>query len=401
MNDKPTELSDKIARGALDPGIYFDRDRRSPRGFLLRVTAAGARAWCLNYRLRDSGRERRITIGDTASWPIAEARKRAHELRREIDSGGDPLADREDRRAAPTVAELAERYKAEILPRLAPRTQHEHAAMLRTWILPALGRQKVTEVERSDVEKLHRHVTAGSGDKANPGGPRRANMVKSLVSVLFNKAIVWDLRAPHTNPCELVAGNPEHGRERYLTGEEITRLMAVLEQRRRQQRWHDSVDVITLALLTGARRGEILAMEWADLDLDSALWVKPASGTKQRQPHHVPLSAAAVELLRQRRSSDTRSLRLVFRRGNSASGASRMDRDWSLIRAAAGLDDVRFHDLRHSFASLLVSAGESWPVIGRMLGHAKTQSTMRYAHLADQPLRDAAEIVAGKIVRGG
>jgi integrase len=377
------------------------RDRRSPRGFLLRVTAAGHRAWCLNYRVRDTGRERRLTIGDTKSWPIAEARKRAHELRRQIDAGGDPLADREDERAAPTVAELAERYKAEVLPRLAPRTQHEHRAMLRTWILPAIGRQKVTQVERSDVEKLHRHVTTGSGDKANPGGPRRANMCKSLVSRLFNQAIVWGMRAPHSNPCELVPGHPEHGRERYLSADEITRLMGVLEQRRRQARWRDSVDVITLALLTGARRGELLGMAWDQLDLDSAVWTKPATSTKQRKAHRVPLSADAVALLRQRRSSDTRSLRLVFRRGNSASGASRMDRDWSLIRAAAGLEDVRFHDLRHSFASLLVSAGESWPVIGRMLGHAKTQTTMRYAHLADQPLRDAAEIVAGKIVRGG
>jgi site-specific recombinase XerD len=93
------------------------------------------------------------------------------------------------------------------------------------------------------------------------------------------------------------------------------------------------------------------------------------------------------------------SLRQVFRRGNSMGGRSLMDRDWSLIRASAGLEGVRYHDLRHSFASLLVGEGLSLPIIGKMLGHSKPQTTARYAHLADQPLREAAEIVAGKIGR--
>src|SRR4051794_6841032 len=91
------------------PGIYFDSDKRSPAGFLLRVTPAGARAWCLNYRLKNSGRERRITIGAVETWPIAEARKRAAELRRIVDAGGDPLADIETQRAEPTVNDLWKR----------------------------------------------------------------------------------------------------------------------------------------------------------------------------------------------------------------------------------------------------------------------------------------------------
>src|SRR6516165_8352513 len=108
-------LTDKFAKAAA-PGVHFDADRRSPRGFMLRVTPAGARSWCLNYRLKDSGRERRITIGDVAAWPIAEARKRAADLRRIVDAGGDPLGEREEQRAAPTVAELAARFEMEALP---------------------------------------------------------------------------------------------------------------------------------------------------------------------------------------------------------------------------------------------------------------------------------------------
>jgi integrase len=140
-------------------------------------------------------------------------------------------------------------------------------------------------------------------------------------------------------------------------------------------------------------------MEWNQLDLDAGVWVKPPASTKQRRSHRVPLSADVVELLRYRRDSVTRSLRLVFRRGNSPAARSRTDRDWGIIRAAAGLDGVRFHDLRHSFASLLVGEGLSLPIIGRMLGHTKAQTTNRYAHLADAPLRDAAEKVATLVGR--
>jgi integrase len=393
-------LDDKFARGGeAAAGVYFDQDRRSPRGFLLYITKADARRWALDYKIRGTGVQRRFVIGDPRSWPIIQARKRAHELRRIIDQGGDPLADLEEARAAPTVAKLADRYTVEILPSLAPRTQHEHTAMLETWILPAIGRKRVEAVAREDVVRLHRHVTNGSTDKANPGGPRRANMVKSLASVLFNNAIKWGWRAEHTNPCELVAGNPEHGRERYLTDKEIARLIEVLEDRRGAVRWRDSVDVIWLALLTGARRGELLGMEWNQLDLDAGIWVKPPSSTKQRRSHRVPLSADVVELLRYRKDGVPRSLKLVFRRGNSPAARSRTDRDWGIVRTEAGLGGVRFHDLRHSFASLLVGEGLSLPIIGRMLGHSKTQTTARYAHLQDAPLRDAAEKVATLVGR--
>jgi integrase len=394
------KLDDRFARGEETvPGIYFDQDPRSPRGFLLQVTPADARAWRLNYRVKGSGVERRITIGGVSSWPIVAARKRAHELRRLVDTGGDPLRDLEEARAAPTIADLVARFEAEAMPGRAPKTQREYKAMLTSWILPAIGRRKVADVAREDIEKLHRHVTAGTGD--GRGGPRRGNTVKSLCSVLFNQAIVWGWRDPHTNPCENIAGNAEHGRSRYLTGQEITRLMGVLEQRRREDesRWRDSTDVVMLALLTGARRGELLSMEWGHLDLDTGTWIVPAALTKQRQERRGVLSADAVALLRQRQQSATRSLRQVFRRGNSVAGQHALDVDWASIRSAAGLEDVHFHDLRHSFASLLVGEGLSLPTIGRMLGHSKPATTARYAHLADKPLRDAAEKVA-KLVRG-
>jgi integrase len=374
-------------------GVYFDRGTNRVRGLMLRITPAGARAWCLNYRVKDTGRERRLTIGDVAAWPIAEARKRAAELRREVDSGGDPLGQREEKRAAPTVADLVERFIEEALPSRAPRTQAEYRAMWRDWILPALGRLKVVAVDREDVEKLHRKITAH-------GKARRANSVKSLCSALFSQAIVWGLR--EDNPVHHIKGNPEHGRERYLLPPEIERLVTVLERWRAKR--PDSVDAITLAMLTGARRGEILGMRYGEVDLGAGVWSKPAASTKQRTPHRTPLSEAAVAVLRRRQAErDGKIVRLrddhVFRGAGSKTHCNTLERDWYQIRCAAGLEDVRFHDLRHSFASQLVSAGLSFEIIGRLLGHTKPETTKRYSHLADQPLREAAEIVAGKFER--
>jgi integrase len=160
-------------------------------------------------------------------------------------------------------------------------------------------------------------------------------------------------------------------------------------------------------MLTGARRGEVLGMRWAEVDLSSSgMWNKPAASTKQRKPHHVPLSEAAVAVLRRRQAArEGKVIRLhddhVFAGAGTKTHCNALERDWYIIRAASGLEDVRFHDLRHSFASVLVSEGLSFEIIGRLLGHSKPGTTKRYAHLADQPLREAAEIVAGKIGGGG
>jgi integrase len=396
-------LTDKFARAA-DAGVHFDADRRSPRGFMLRVTPAGARSWCLNYRLKDTGRERRITIGDVAAWPIAEARKRAAELRRIVDAGGDPLGEREERRREPTVAELWERFAAEELPKLAEGTRIEYEAMAQNYVLPTLGRAKVSAVARDDVGKLHYKITT-------EGKSIRANRVKSLCSVLFAHALVWNMRAD--NPCQHVKGNTEHRRERYLDEAETARLMAEIDRRRSLGgHWVDSCDKTELAIYTGARRAEILRMMWGQLEgLDgAATWVLPSSSTKEGKrtgrSKRLPLSPDAVAVLQRRRAereAGGKVVRLsddyVFRGGDSKAGINAWERDWFVMRAAVGLDDVRLHDLRHSYASLLVSEGLSLEIIGKLLGHSRIQTTQRYAHLAAAPLRAATELVARKVRR--
>ena len=373
---------------------HFDTNPKSPRGFMVRVTPAGARTWALRYRLKESGREREISIGDVSSWPISEARKRAHELRREVDTGGDPLQRLADKRAEPVVAELAQRFIEESLPSRASSTQAEYKAMFRDWVLPAIGKKKVAAVDREDIERLHRKIT-------EVGKSRRANAIKSLCSTLFTQAIVWKMCKD--NPAQHIKGNPENPHERFLSGEELDRLMDVLERRR--ERRPDSVDAITLAVLTGARRGEILSMRWGDVDIDGALWTKPHHLTKQRKVHHLTLSPEAVAVLRRRQAErDGKVVRLrgdeVFRGAGSKTHCNTLERDWREIRAEARLTDCRFHDLRHSVASWLIAAGLSLPVVGSVLGHSKAQTTQRYSHLSRKAQQEAVDIV-GALVGGG
>jgi integrase len=390
------KITDRYAVSA-PPGLYADTDRRSPRGFLLRVTPAGGRAWCLNYRVKDSGKERRITIGDVASWPVMAARERAAELRREIDAGGDPLQRLEDKRGAPTVAELVKQFEREALPSRAERTAAEYKAMLDRYIIPAIGSLKVTAVTGANIERLHREISAD-------GKARRADAVVTVASILFGQAVTWKMCAE--NPCRgAVTRNSPPGRQRFLKSLELDRLLVTLERWR--SRRPDSVDALLLLLLTGARRGEVLSMRWVpDIgDLDAATWIKPAALTKQRKLHRVPLSPQAVAVLRRRldeREAPGRIVQLrrddhVFRGGGDAAHINRLERDWREIRAAAGIEDVRIHDLRHSFASMLIGEGLSLPIVGEMLGHSSPSMTARYAHVDEEVQRRAAGLI-GKIV---
>jgi integrase len=389
------QLTDVVAK-KVAPGLYFDMDKRSPPGFVLRVTPAGARAWCLNYRVKDTGRERRLTIGDVASWPIKEAREKAAELRRIVDAGGDPLGELQEKRAAPSFAELVERYQAERLRDKAPRTAQEERRLIKQWLLPEFGSRKLAAIERADVERLYRQIT-GKGTLI------RANRALSTLSAIFKAAVDWKLIAE--NPCRGVKLNREHGRARYMDATEITRLTIVLDELRDQE--PDGVDCIEFMLLTGCRRGEALTARWRDIDLDAGVWTKPPGSVKTRREHRVPISPNVVTLLRNRRTKRAGAIplrpseELVFPLGGGdlKPREGKLDRAWFRIRRKAGIADVRMHDLRHSFASTLIGEGLDLYVVGKMLGHARTTSTARYAHLSDGPLRAAAEIM-GRAVRG-
>jgi integrase len=214
-----------------------------------------------------------------------------------------------------------------------------------------------------------------------PPTPGRANRVGCAIRKMFNLAIRWEMRTD--NPAAGFIRNPESQRERFLDVTEIGRLSQTLNEHKNQR----MADVIRLLMLTGARRGDVLNATWDQFDLDRAAWTKPAATTKQRKLHRTPLSSAAVQLLRTIRARTPEKCPWVFPGDAHGKPVQEIKRFWHDVRKKAELADIRIHDLRHTFASLLVSGGMSLPMIGKLLGHTQVQTTQRYAHLFDDPLR--------------
>jgi integrase len=351
-------------------------------GFGARVTANAHRSFILRYTTR-AGRERTYTIGNASVWRTTDARDKARELRREIEDGGDPLGDIEDERAAPTVLDLIERFRVEHLPKKRPRTASEYGYLLQLHIEPHFGRHtKVADVRFEDVDALHRRITKS-------GSPYAANRTIALLSKMFALAIKWRMR--ETNPVKGIERNKEYHRRRYLSGDELVRLTKALAAHRDK----GAADAIRLLLLTGARRGEVLGMCWEDVE--DGTWSKPPSSTKQKEHHEIPLSAPALQLLSDIRKRQRPRTPFVFPSHRTSGHRVELKKDWAQIIKAAGIEGLRIHDLRHSYASQLVSGGASLPLIGALLGHSNPLTTSRYSHLFSDPLKAATERVGAVI----
>jgi integrase len=423
MPRRATErLTDRLVRALPTPpkGATITYDADMP-GFGARVTASGARAFVLNYM--SAGRERRMTIGRFPTWSATAAREEARELRRKVDSGIDPMVERQAHdaaafaeRSAPTMHDLFSRYQAEHLPRKSPRAAADDASMWQKIVLPRLGTRKVAEVKPHDIDALHAKVSRTR--------PVRANRVVEVVRKAFNLAIRWGWRVD--NPASGVHRNHEERRARYLSGAEVMQLSSALAAHPEET----SANAIKLLMLTGARRSEVLTARWDMFDLDAGVWVKPSAHTKQRKEHRVPLSAPAVQLLseilvtaRAEAAADGKPISpYVFPR-HDGQPITDIKRTWLSVCRKAGLAEqiekrtrdgkivmtdrgesvmvwqtaARIHDLRHTYASILASHGLSLPIIGALLGHTQPQTTARYSHLLDDPLRAATERVGAVV----
>jgi integrase len=373
------ELTDKFAAEAEGPPpgdkrpylIHYDT---KVRGFGLRVTKAGAKSWVLNYRAHN-GTERRLTIGTHRDpWRAVDARKEALRLKTLIDQGKDPLGERHERRDAPAVNDMIERWRFEHAPKLRPRNRQQNELLTSQWIKPELGTRKIVDLRFRDVETFHRKIT-------EKGTPYRANRALALLSKMLSLAIRWEWRTD--NPCRGVERNYEAKRKRYLKPSELERLVSALAEYPDKA----AANAIRLLLLTGARSGEVLGATWDQFNFETGTWTKPATSTKQKSEHVIPLSAPAQLLLSEMPRTDNR----LF------PGLDQVRNHWAKICRKAQIEGVRVHDLRHSYASMLASAGLSLPVIGALLGHSTPTTTARYAHLFDDPLRAATERV-GAIV---
>jgi len=350
-------------------------------GFGVCVTDKGAKSFVINYRVKGGGRERRYFFAQFPAWTMTAARQKAKELRRYIEEGGDPKADLEGQRAAPTMMDLCERAMKEHFERKSPDYAVDAQRIIDKYILPALQHHKVTEVTFSDTSALHHKVSEA-------GGKYRANRTLSALSKMMSLSIKWGMRTD--NPCSHVERNLEEKRERFLSSDELSRLMKVLAEFEDRP----AANAFMLLLLTGARSGEVLGAKWEQFDLNTGVWTKPASTTKQRKLHRVPLSPQALELVRAMHVSRTSDYLFP---GRWSSHAVDLKYRWNEVRKRARLDDFRLHDLRHSYASILASRGLSLSIIGGLLGHSDVKTTHRYAHLLDDTLR-AATATAGAVI---
>ena len=290
------------------------------------------------------------------------------------------------------MADLAERYMAEhARPKKRPSSARTDASNLRIHVLPALGRKRVAVVTRADIADLHHAM------RETPGA---ANRTLALVSKMMNLAEKWGLRPDASNPCRHVERYRERKMERFLATEELARLGTVLSEAERTATELPSViAAIRLLIFTGARLGEILNLQWRDVDIKRACLRLPESKTGAKVIH---LNAPALEVLNGLERSEHNPWVIAGREPEKP--LVNLRKPWHRIRKAAEIEDMRLHDLRHSFASVGVAGGLSLPMIGALLGHAQPATTVRYAHLAADPLKQAVDLIGERIaaaMKGG
>lgn len=361
--------------------VFWDRDLQ---GFGVRVYPSGSKVYVVQTRA--GGKSKRVKVGRHGVLTADQARRRAASIIARVKAGEDPVSVAVPAaEVGPTVADLTQRYMREhVEVRCKAGTVASYRFCIERHILPALGALPVAAVSREQVAAFHHRL------RATPG---MANFVMDRLSHMFGLAEVWDMGPDHGNPCRSVRKYPERRRERFLSEAEYGRLgaaLSVTEQERRVS--PQAAAAIRLLTLTGCRCNEILTLRWEAVDLEAGELRLRDSKTG---PRTVPLSPAAARILADlpRIPGDP----WVIRGKRRGAHMVNILGPWRIVRARAGLDGVRIHDLRHSFASRALALGESLSMIGQLLGHRQLQTTARYAHLARDPVRAAAEKVADSI----
>jgi len=371
-----TRLTDKFIRSLKPPakGFTLYTDTEVP-GFALRITSTGKTAFVLDYRI--NGRNRRMTIAPFPNYNATAAREMAGDYRKQIHKGIDPLDVKYSDNMAAHCDDVLTHLES---IKRRPATIRNYKAMMRDIIKPELGRFKLVDIKRRDIERLHKSLA----DK-----PYQANRVLQLLSRIFALAVHWELL--ERNPAKGIEPFQELPRERYLNAAELKRLVQALDAHENRNR----ASAIVFILLTGCRKSEALLATWDQFDTDLGVWTKPAHFTKQKRVHRVPLNAAAIALL----DGLPRNGDYLFHGRFDGEPIKDIRKFWNEIRKAAKLPDLRLHDLRHTYAALLASQGLSLPIIGQLLGHTQAHTTHRYAHLLDEPLKDATDRV-GSLIEG-
>lgn len=372
------------------------------KGFGLKVTRGGKKNFVLQTRLK--GELRRFTIGQYGQpWSVDQARQKALEMLGDITRDIDPLAEKRAARQQISLVELAERYQATGMNHKRQSTRDVEAGLIKRHILPLLGRRRVAELTKADIQMFVHDIAAGKtatdvktksrGRAIVKGGQGTANRTLDLLASMLTFAV--DMGARLDNPAKGVKKFNLKKHDRYLTAEELSRLGKALNEASDVVASQFALSAIKFLLLTGCRRGEALTLRWSWVDLDRQIAKLPISKTGQKV---VVLGDGAVELLKG--LPRVEGSELVFPSSAGGDIPISLQKVWAKVRNRAGLSDLRLHDLRHNFASTAVSSGHSLYLVGKLLGHTQPQTTQRYAHIADNPLREAANIVSISVGQG-
>lgn len=355
------------------------------RGLGVRCYPSGKKMYVL--KTRHGRTQRLITLGQHGSPHTPESARKAalHHLALRA-KGEDPAKEREKRKAAKTVKELGERFlKEHVARKCRPSTQYEYKRSVEKFINPALGSLSIGDVTTADVARFHYKLR---------DIPYQANRTIEVLSKMMGLAEKWHHRPPNTNPCKGLEKYPEEKRERFLTKQELDHLHEVLndaEAKSTENRYF--IAAIRLLLMTGARLREITTLKWSYIDLETGKLNLPISKTGKKT---IPLSDKATDYLREMLRDGMRVDENPYVIVGAKPGRHfvEMQSPWRRIRKKAGLEDVRIHDLRHSFASFAINDGIHLQMVGKLLGHTQAQTTMRYAHLSDDTMKQAANRVS-------
>ncbi len=355
------------------------------RGFGVRIHPTGRKVYIVKCRI--NGQQRFITIGQHGPVTAEHARARAYEILSEAKNGRDPAQELDQARKAPTMKALGQRFLEEhVAVRCKPSTQYEYRRSVELFINPKIGTRRVTDIQRRDIAELHhslRHI------------PYQANRTLGVLSKMFNLAEVWGLRPDGSNPCLHVKKFLEEKRERFLSADEYAALGRTLAELETTESEPVSViAAIRLLMLTGCRLGEIMTLKWAYVDWQAKAFRLPDSKTGAKVVLFGDAVATVLRAIPQLPDNPW-----VITGTKEGARLTDLQPPWRRIRHKAELDDVRLHDLRHSFASGALFLGEGLPMIGKLLGHTQVQTTARYAHLALDPVRSAAEKVSSFIAK--
>ncbi len=380
----------RITKSAVDTAKAGSKDAylwdSELSGFGVKITPGGRKVYLVQFRVGGkAGRTRRITLGADGIITAEQARSEAKAVLRSVARGEDPAAARDQRRTDRRFGQVLENFLAEHADaKLKQRSSIEYRRLMHRKISASLLNRPLSEVTRGDLSRLHLSMR---------DTPYQANRIIAVLSKFFSWCEKNEFVPDGSNPARHVEKFREDKRRRFLSPKEIAALgEGLLQAEAANIAGPYVIAAIRLLALTGARLNEILTLKWEHINFDNRRLQLPDSKTGAK---NVFLNPPALSVLADLPRFNGNPFVICGERAGAH--LVNLQKPWRRIRALAGLDDVRLHDLRHSFASVAVASGMSLPLIGALLGHSQPQTTARYAHLADDPLKAAADLVGQKM----